>query len=66
MKENLKVEEELWKKAKEQLETQGAKLEGARAELKAAQAELAQHELNSLWLTLRRPREPSWKELVLS
>ena len=42
MKENLKGEEELRKKAKEQLETQGAELERARAELRAAQAELAQ------------------------
>ena len=42
MKENLKVEEELRKKAEEQLETRGAKLEGDRAELKAVQAELAQ------------------------
>ena len=42
LKENLKVEEELRKKAEEQLETQGAELEGACAKLKAAQAELAQ------------------------
>ena len=42
MKENLKADEEVRKKAKEQLETRGAKLEGARAELRAAQAELAQ------------------------
>ena len=42
MKENLKVEEELRKKAKEQLETRGAELERARAELRATQAELAQ------------------------
>ena len=36
MKENLKAEEELRKKAKEQLETRGTELEGARAELSAA------------------------------
>ena len=43
MKENLQAEaeEEKRKKAKEQLETQGAELEGARAELMGTQAELA-------------------------
>ena len=35
MKENLQAEEEKRKKAKEQLQTNGAELEGARAELAA-------------------------------
>ena len=42
MKESLKADEKLRKKAEEQLETQGAKLEGAYAELRATQAELVQ------------------------
>ena len=36
------MEEEIRKKAEEQLETKGAELEGARAELTAAQTEVAQ------------------------
>ena len=42
MKENLQEEEEMRKKANEQLEIKGVKLEGARAELTAARAEVAQ------------------------
>ena len=42
MKEKLQVEEQLREKAEEQLETQGAELEGARTKLKTVQAELAE------------------------
>ena len=42
MKEKLRAEERLRKKAEEQLETHGAELERARTELRAAQAELAE------------------------
>ena len=45
MKENLKVEKELRKKAEEQLETRGGELEGARAELRL---------LRLSWLSLKR------------
>ena len=41
MKEELQADEQLRKKAEEQVETQGAELEGACAELRAVQAELA-------------------------
>ena len=41
IKEKLQVEEEMRKKAEEQLETKGAELEGARAELAAAQTQVA-------------------------
>ena len=40
MKKKLQAEEQLRKKAEEQVETQGAELEGACAELRAVQAEL--------------------------
>ena len=42
MKENLKAEDELRKKAEEQLETWEAELAGARAEIRATHAKLAQ------------------------
>ena len=38
MKKKLQAEEQLREKAEKQLETQGAKLEGAHAELKTIQA----------------------------
>ena len=42
MKEKLRAEERLRKKAEEQLETHGAELERAHTKLRAAQAELAE------------------------
>ena len=42
MKEKLQLEEQLRKKAEEQVETQGVELEGARVELRTVQAELAE------------------------
>ena len=59
LKENLKEEEEGRKKAKEQLKTWGAELEGARAELKAVQAELAQ-----LKETFSKCREDALMEIL--